>query len=256
MNGHEVFIAFLEMGFPRILEYTQMPRSYSCILFHLRNVRLIIRDIAQMCLTDLQLLVQFQSGVTLLYCFWATPPEQRTENYDSPDVSDALRACSNILAIMADKWPIAECLRDVLELLAREVPLVDRPNRPPTRFSERSTSAVLKMLPKVRALVVHRSILRMIEEMISEDFPRTTELRASSARSSGADMLTSLSQQRQISDQDLPTQRYQHLPSASTFEMPFSTQMYEFSGTGVEGHEINVDELLSFPGMFEFDGWS
>lgn len=43
---------------------------------------------------------------------------------------------------MADRWPIAECLRDVFELLAHEVPLVDRPDRPPTHTSEKSAAAI------------------------------------------------------------------------------------------------------------------
>ncbi|KAF4121383.1 Fungal trans [Geosmithia morbida] len=73
--------------------------SQACLIFRRSQMD---RQIAQ---GWVGLLVQFQSGVTLLYCCWATPPEYRTENYDSPDVSDALRACSNILAIMAD--PVA-----------------------------------------------------------------------------------------------------------------------------------------------------
>ncbi|KIV99833.1 hypothetical protein, variant [Verruconis gallopava] len=87
-------------------DWSVQASSQACLIFRKTQMD---RQIAS---PWIGLLVQFQSGVTLLYCFWATPPEQRTENYDAPDVSDALRACSNILAIMADRWPKAECLRD------------------------------------------------------------------------------------------------------------------------------------------------
>lgn len=116
--------------------------------------------------------VQFQSGVTILYCCWATPPEYRTESYYSPDVSDALRACSNILALLSDLWPKAECLRGVFELLAREVPLVDRPNRPPTQISDASASVIKEKLPQLRSLILNRSVIKMITEMATNDFPR------------------------------------------------------------------------------------
>ncbi|KAF5702664.1 hypothetical protein FGLOB1_9478 [Fusarium globosum] len=107
-----------------------------------------------------------------LYCCWATPPEYRTQSYYSPDVSDALRACSNILALLSDLWPKAECLRGVFELLAREVPLVDRPNRPPTRISDASASVIKEKLPQLRSLILNRSVIRMITEMATNDFPR------------------------------------------------------------------------------------
>ena len=162
---------------------------------------------------------------------------------------------------MADKWPKADCLRDVFELLAREVPLIDRPSRPPTQFSERSVAAIREKLPEVRALVVHRSILRMIEEMISEEFPRrrnsfndpslgTTMAAVDTRRVTGA-----LNNYTPRNDpiQRIPTRTYQELSPTWTFEMPFSTQgMYEFAG--VE-QEFDPDALLAFPGIFDVDTW-
>ncbi|KAI9729375.1 MAG: hypothetical protein M1834_006899 [Cirrosporium novae-zelandiae] len=134
----------------------------------------------------LGLLTQFQIGVTLLYCFWATPPRFRTDSYYSPDVPDALRACSNVLAILAERWKEADCLRDVFELLARNIPLVDRPLHPrrghpdyekgtyssPQRVSSEVENKIRSRWAMLESLVVHRAILRMIDEMISEDFPR------------------------------------------------------------------------------------
>ncbi|KZZ93237.1 Transcription factor [Moelleriella libera RCEF 2490] len=122
--------------------------SQACLIFRKSQMD---RQIAQ---NWLGLLVQFQSGVTILYCCWATPPEYRTDSYDSPDVADAVRACSNILALLADRWPRAECLRDVFELLAREIPLVDRPRRPPTRRADAAPLAK-RRLAAARARAHH-----------------------------------------------------------------------------------------------------
>lgn len=187
----------------------------------------------------------------MLYCCWATPPEYRTENYDSPDVSDALRACSNILAIMADRWPKADCLRDVFELLAREVPLVDRPSRPPTRISDSSAESIRAKLPHIRSLIVHRSIMRMIEEMITQDFPR---LRRSQSPHHAEPRKSTPARERPSS---LATQRQPPNPplGPTTFELPFTTQMYGGEGGGVEATSLSADELLSFPGVFDLDGW-
>lgn len=191
--------------------------------------------------------------MTLLYCCWATPPEYRTENYDSPDVSDALRACSNILAIMTDRWPKADCLRDVFELLAREVPLIDRPSRPPTRVSEASAQAIREKLPNVRSLIVHRSIMRMIEEMITDDFPRLRGGQSSlSTREQNGSSLPSRQQVRTASPATASV-------GLAPFELPFTAQhMYGVSDatTGVEGGPMSADELLAFPGMFDLDSWT
>lgn len=182
-----------------------------------------------------------------MYCFWATAPEHRSENYDSLDVPDALRACSNILAIMAERWAKADCLRDVFELLAREIPLIDRPNKPPTRLSEKTCSAIRAHLPQVRELVVHRPVLRMIEEMITEDFPRLPQ---PSQPPSVAGMLGPVT-----SEPDNHHSR--HLQrSGSTFQMPFSIQQpFDYGVSDSELQHLDVDALLSFPGVFDFGNW-
>lgn len=164
-------------------------------------------------------------------------------------MSDALRACSNILAIMTDRWPKADCLRDVFELLAREVPLIDRPSRPPTRVSEASAQAIREKLPYVRSLIVHRSIMRMIEEMITDDFPR---LRGDQLSLSTR---ASLSNRRQVCTASPAPASV----SIASFELPFATQhMYGVgdAATGVEGGPMSADELLAFPGMFDLDSWT
>lgn len=123
-------------------------------------------------LTDRQLLVQFQSGIVLLYCFWATPPACRTHSFESMDVSDALRACSNIIALLVERWPNAECLQDVFELLAHEIPLTEHAGRTARRVSQDSSDRIQTLLPQLKRIIVHRQTIRTIEEIISEDFPR------------------------------------------------------------------------------------
>ncbi|KAM5342273.1 hypothetical protein ACJ41O_013239 [Fusarium nematophilum] len=224
--------------------------SQACLIFRKSQMD---RQTAQ---SWMGVLVQFQSGVTLLYCFWATPPEFRTDNYDSPDVSDALRACSNILALMADRWPKAECLRDVFELLAREVPLIDRPNRPPARISDSSAAVIKQNLSQVRALVVHRSILRMIEEMVTEDFPRVGSVNAPGRRSAALPPDSALSGHERVAPFTARTSAVD-APVSSGFELPFfSQQMYSIEGQGVDMPTLSEDELLAFPGMFNLDEWA
>lgn len=154
---------------------------------------------------------------------------------------------------MADRWPKADCLRDVFELLASEVPLVDRPSRPPTHISQASVEAVREKLPQVRSLVVHRSIMRMIEEMITDDFPRLRQ--DQSPRLPSQQVTPAPSRERPVSSigaRQLTTAS----PAVGSFELPFTTQMYGGDHGGLEPGSLNPDELLSFPGMFDLSTWT
>jgi hypothetical protein len=149
---------------------------------------------------------------------------------------------------MADRWEKADCLRDVFELLAREIPLVDRPNKPPVRLSEKAVTAIRAHMPQVRALVVHRPVLRMIEEMICEHFPRSTHL---CRLPSVAGMLGSIEQEPASHPNTHPQQ------VNVNFQMPFSVQQpFDYGNTNAELQDLDVDGLLSFPGVFDFDNWT
>ncbi|KKY23031.1 putative zn 2cys6 transcription [Phaeomoniella chlamydospora] len=124
------------------------------------------REIAQ---PWLGLLTQFQIGVTLLYCFYATPPTQWKASYKSADVPDAIRACSSTLAILAERWAEAECVRDIFEIIAREVPVGETWGRP-KRMSEGGRRAVEENWKRVSEIVIHRPTMRMIHEIATEDF--------------------------------------------------------------------------------------
>jgi hypothetical protein len=149
---------------------------------------------------------------------------------------------------MADRWAKAECLRDVFELLAREIPLIDRPNKPPTRLSDKTVTAIRAHLPQVRALVVHRPVLRMIDEMIDEYFPRSTR---PSQLPSVAGMLAPIQRQ----DEDHFNTQLQQINV--NFQMPFAMQQpFEYGAADSGLEDLAVDGLLAFPGVFDFEGWT
>lgn len=105
----------------------------------------------------------------------------------------------------------------------------------------------------MRSLIVHRSIMRMIEEMITDDFPR---LRGDqSSLSTRNQTVSSSSNRRQVGAAS---------PAAvgdgiAPFELPFTAQHIYGVGdaaAGVEGAPMSTDELLAFPGMFDLDSWT
>jgi hypothetical protein len=112
-------------------------------------------------------------GVTILYCFWATPPAYRPPTYRAAEVSEALRACSTSLAILAERWNQAEPLRDVFDILAKEIPTHEGLDRSPPSKHITSDSVVLieSHMHAVRELSRNQVILRMLQEIITDDFP-------------------------------------------------------------------------------------
>ncbi|KAF4822788.1 Pyrimidine pathway regulatory protein 1 [Colletotrichum tropicale] len=123
----------------------------------------------------LGLIAQFKCGVALLYCFFATPPHLRTAAYELPDASEAVRACSIVLSILAERWPQSKCLRDAFDTLAREVPLFEPKTTDaagPRKMRRESADSLMAAMPQLEVIVVHRNTLRMIREMAQEEFPR------------------------------------------------------------------------------------
>jgi hypothetical protein len=88
----------------------------------------------------------------------------------------------------------------------------------------------------------------MIEEMISEDFPRPTQLGQLPTVADSPDTTSqSISQ----------TNGASIMPTPLNFQLPFSMQQpFDHTNTGVDLDHIDVDGLLSFPGIFDFDSWS
>lgn len=127
----------------------------------------------------MQLISQFSVGITILYCLWATPPKFRSDAYNPKRVLEAVRACSNNIAIMTERWERAKDLLDVFEIFATEVPLVEsassysgsRGGRASARISNDAIEDIREKLPSVKSMVLNREIIRMMEEIITEDFP-------------------------------------------------------------------------------------
>ena len=107
--------------------------------------------------------------MTLLYCFYATPVSRWKPSYKSADVSDAIRACSSTLAILAELWSEAESIRDVFETLAREVPVGETWERQ-IMMSGDGRRSIEKNWEGISKIVIHRPTLRMIHEMATESF--------------------------------------------------------------------------------------
>lgn len=118
----------------------------------------------------LQLLSQFNVGVTFLYCFWATPISHRSTEYSSPGVSEALRACSTSLAILSERWIQAEPLRDIFDILAKEIPLHSVESIPQC-LSADAVTRIKSQMDWLKVVVKNRGVLRMLDEMVNEDFP-------------------------------------------------------------------------------------
>ncbi|KAI9928473.1 hypothetical protein MW887_002518 [Aspergillus wentii] len=117
------------------------------------------------------LLSQFGIGITLLYCFWATPPSSRSVVYHSRNVSATIRTCSVILAVFSEHWRQAEVLRDVFDALAESIPFQYSDIDGDTILPDSVTTFIQSKMPEIRSLVVNRDICRMMKEMVSEEYP-------------------------------------------------------------------------------------
>lgn len=196
-----------------------------------------------------QLLSQVAVGITLLYCFWATPPQYQTIAYRSREVPDALRACSTALAILAERWVQAEPLRDVFDVLAKEVPLygTTEEDPPPRRISAESAFYIQSQMPLLTSIIMHRGVLRMIREMITEDFPRSLneefhrQLRASHDQT----MLGSLGSH--ICSEECPFFRE---PAHPGLMAGVDAQAFPLLENGIGGAYGVDDETLMFPFLF------
>lgn len=192
----------------------------------------------------LGLVAQFKCGVAPLYCLFATPPHLRSAASEQPDVSEAVRACSIILSILAERWPQARCVRDCFDILAREIPLFE-----PTstnqgigairRMRPESSEALLALLGLLEIIIVHRNTLRMIKEMAMEAFPRPTE-GSSQTEAAGNEATQGI-------EGDSPSWRTSMTGDMFQPLTPYFSQP-DMSGLGVDGFDYTT---IGFPGEFD-----
>lgn len=152
---------------------------------------------------------------------------------------------------MADRWAKADILRDTFELLASEIPTSDLTPQLPTRLPSKAIMTIREMLPRVRDLVVHRPTLRMIEEMISQDFPRSSNVEIDASPPAAVRISNGSALVGQQSGGALPH------PATMAFQLPFSTpHLFGLDGMGDSMPDPGNFGSGSFPGMFEFESWS
>jgi hypothetical protein len=181
----------------------------------------------------------------LLYCFWATPPQHQTPAYRSRKVPEALRACSTSLAILAERWVQAEPLRDVFDVLAKEIPLDGSVEDTPRHISAESASYVQSQMPLLTSTIMHRGVMRMIREMITEDFPL----------SRNKDFNPALPPLDESMPQSLghmcsPECPFFRGPGHPGFVAAMDTQTYPLLENGTGGTFGIDDETLMFPLLF------
>lgn len=140
----------------------------ACLIFRKFQRQLLMSELW------LGLIVQFKCGVALLYCYFGCPPHLGSAAYELSDTSEAIRACSIILSILAEPWPQSRCLRDAFDILSREIPLFESAQRKNSRRQMRkeSSNALLALLPQLERIIAHRNTLRMIKEMALDESPR------------------------------------------------------------------------------------
>ncbi|KAG9245762.1 hypothetical protein BJ878DRAFT_500122 [Calycina marina] len=102
----------------------------------------------------LVVITQFQAGVTILYIIWARAVAM-------PKEADlAIRDCTSVLAILADRWKNAEHYRDCFEVLARAI-------GPIPGFLDPGAKQELAVLTeKVTETGIHRHVTTMLWEMV------------------------------------------------------------------------------------------
>jgi hypothetical protein len=193
------------------------------------------------------LIQQFKCGVALLYCFFITPPEWRTETFTSPEVSQAVRACSVILSLLAEKWSESECLRDTFDIIAAEIPLHELEAAPPERIRPEASSELLNFLNPLRRLVIHRDTIRMIKEMATESFHRPRRPHFDDPPISdlgwGSSIAIDPAQSSAESDRASCT-------TANIFQ-PLTPQFFDVDACG-NNQQLDLEQL-GFPEMFDFD---
>lgn len=74
------------------------------------------------------------------------------------------------MAILSERWVQAEPLRDVFDILAKEIPLHEIEPYP-RHISSEARAHIESQLGWLKVVVKNRGVLRMLMEMINEDFP-------------------------------------------------------------------------------------
>ncbi|KAL4967093.1 fungal specific transcription factor domain-containing protein [Aspergillus stella-maris] len=121
----------------------------------------------------LALVSQFQAGVTILYCFWTTPPAMRTEEFELSYASRGVRICSNNLVLLAERWAEGEVYRDAFDILSKAVSLShdEHPMLTNRRLSTANLADLERLTQEVKHLGAHFRAVEMVEEILRAQRP-------------------------------------------------------------------------------------
>lgn len=104
---------------------------------------------------------------------------------------------------------------------------------------------------------MHRTIIRMIGEMINDDFPRLhgSQPLQPPPRVTSRRATPGIERQPSLQGEARSTFDASALPDILSFELPFSAQQIYNGEINVEASQLGAEELLAFPGMFDVEGW-
>jgi hypothetical protein len=149
------------------------------------------------------------------------------------------------LAILAERWVQAEPLRDVFDVLAEEIPLYGPAEDTPRHISADSASYIQSQMPLLTSIIMHRGVMRMIREMITEDFPMSLNESFGHALSAHESMPQGLG--GHICSPECPFFREPGHPGSV---VALDTQTYPSLENGFGGTLGIDDETLMFPLLF------
>jgi hypothetical protein len=97
--------------------------------------------------------------------------------YRATEVSEALRACSTALAILSERWTQAEPLRDVFDILAKEIPTHEGPDMSLSskHITSDSVAFIKSNMHAIQEVSRNRVVLRMLQEIMTDDFPSSPQ---------------------------------------------------------------------------------
>lgn len=119
-----------------------------------------------------QLLHQFQAGITIAFCLWATPTHQQAEYYDRRNICRAVFACSATLNDFTSNWSTARVFSDVFDILVETLPLTEFGD--PSQhwsISEPEAAVLSRYIDRLKDLKVQSRVISMLEAMANGPRP-------------------------------------------------------------------------------------
>lgn len=92
---------------------------------------------------------------------------------------DAIRLCSNTLAVMTERWEKLGVLAEVFEMLTTEVLAIEYDYLEGTTVTKKigagTIQGVFTRFGRLKDAVLNKVVIRMIEDMLTQDLPRAND---------------------------------------------------------------------------------